>query len=121
MSIVAPLGRNGRLAFDRLVYRDYVTRHTFGRGIDHLSVQSGGALSLLLGFPKHFDDAASASNLLRRRREDVVGQADLRGMDRPFSLDTERCCAARSGEKAFRVRDVPKRTIDCADTLRTAR
>ena len=43
---------------------------------------------------------------------DLVGELDLRGMDRPLALDAERGAAACGGLVAFGIVDVAERAVD---------
>ena len=55
---------------------------------------------------------SARSTSLAGRREHLVGELDLRGMDRPLALDAERGGALGARRVAFRIGEVAERTVD---------
>ena len=72
------------------------------------------------GIRHRTDDAARLGHLRFGRREDAVGELDLRGMDRPFAFIAEHRGAFRRRDEAIRIVKIPERPIDGAQTIGTA-
>ncbi len=112
--------RAASAALDRGCRGEQVVRHLLGCRVDHLAVERGSALALSFGFLEGDEDALGALHFLRGRRVDLVGELDLRRMDRPLAFHAESGAAASSGLVAFRIVDAAERAVDRTQAERAA-
>ena len=99
---------------------DHVLGHARGGGIDHAAVELGGALALCRRLFEGDENAPRAVDFVGRRRHDLVGQFDLRGVDRPLALVAHRRGASRRRQVTIRVVEVTERAVDGAQAVSTA-
>jgi hypothetical protein len=99
---------------DRLVQRDHRLGHPLRGRVDHLAIHRCGAPALRRSLGQRLDDALRSVDFSLGRAEHLIGQLNLAGMNRPFTLSAQRRRPPGTGAVAIGVGEVAKRAIDRA-------
>src|ERR687892_2459522 len=83
-------GIGGAPGLDGLGDLDDVAGHARGGGVDHPAIELGRAAPLARRLFERLENPPGARHLLRRGREHLVGERDLRGVDGPLTLAAQR-------------------------------
>ena len=98
-------------------------RHLPRRLVDHLVAEHHGALALALGgrLLVGVEDVPRAVELLLRRREQLVEDVDLVGMQRPLAVVAEHLRALAVVTERVGLADLQERAVDHLEAVRSPR